>query len=176
MAASPQPPGPDAVDNKHGEGARPAPPRSVKVAAILLMGAGAVQVLASVIAVMYAVSPKRLAVIQEQINAMSGSVPSLESVRNMGVLTVVLAGLGTVAAYVLFALFICRARAWARMGSAVLVALTLVQLLGISYPVGLTTVAQICLGGVAVALCYFPPGTAYFAASNSTGSKTPFRG
>lgn len=172
MATSPQLPSPGAIENKNHNAACLAAPRSVKAAAILLAVAGAVQVLASVIAVIYALSPERLTVIREQIDALSGSVSSLESVRNMGVITVVLAGLGTLAAYVLLAFFICKGRAWARTGAAVLIALTLVQLLGISYPLGLTTVAQLCLGGVAVALCYFPAGTRYFAATKASGRKS----
>lgn len=155
-------PGTDAPGKQNRQPVQ-APP-GVGAAAVLLVLAAVAQVVASVTAVIHALSPERTKAIEEQINAMTGSVPSVESFRNMGVITVVVAGLGTVAAYLLLAFFLRKGRMWARTGAAVLITLTLVQLLGITFPLGLTTVAQLSLGAVAVALCYLPAGTRYFLA------------
>lgn len=166
--------GPTAQDAAAGadETAAMAPkaPKSVGVAALLLVLTSLAQAVASVVAIIHAVSPERTVALQAQVDAMTGSAPSVDSLRNMGVITVVLAGLATMAAYLLFAFFIRRGRTWARAGALVLVVLTLVQLLGITFPLGLTTVAQLSLGAVAVALCYSPAATRYFQAVKAARS------
>lgn len=164
MATAPKSPGPGAAVTRDSAVMRARVPKSISVAAILLVLAAAAQVIASVIAVIYATTPERMAVIQQEIDTMTGSVPSVESIRNMGVITVVLAGLGTVVAYVLLAFFIRKGRTWARTGATVLLALTLVQLLGITFPLGLTTIAQLSLGAMAVVLCHAPGAKEYFLA------------
>lgn len=163
MATPPKIPGLGAfVDKNSGTTKRPAPPL-VTLAARLLILAACVQVIASIVAVIYALSPERVADIETNLDAMTGNVPSLEGARNMGVITVVMAGIATVCAYVLFAWFLHNGRSWARVGVGVLAALTCVQLIGITFPLGLTTVAQLVLGGLATALCYLPEPNKYFA-------------
>lgn len=164
MATPPKIPGMGAFTDKNTGTPRPAAPRPVMVAASLLVVAAVVQIVASVMAVAYAMSPDRLVSIQAQIDTMSGSAPSVESMRNMGVITVVLAGVATVCAYLLFAFFLHKGRSWARVAVGMLVVLTLTQLVGFTLPQGLTTAAQIVLGGIAVGLCYLPAPNNYFAA------------
>lgn len=169
MATPPKIPGMGVFVDKNPGESRPATPAQVVAAARLMVVAAVVQLFASIVAIVYAASPDRLTAIQAQVDAMSGNVPSVESVRNMGVITVVVAGLATVCAYLLFAFVMHRGRSWARVATGVLVALTLVQLVGISFPVGWTTVAQLCLGAVAVGLCYMPQSNNYFATIKGAG-------
>lgn len=150
------------LEKKNGTPKPPTPPL-VSAAARLLYVAAAVQVIASVVAVIYAASPERMDAIQLQIAAMTGNVPSLAMLRNMGILTVVISGIATTAAYVLFGLFLRKGRSWARVAAGVLVLLTVIQLLGIALPEGLTTVVQLVLGGIAVGLCYLPGPNHFFA-------------
>lgn len=164
MATPPKIPGLGAFVDKDSGAPQPVTPQWVVVASRLLVLAAAVQVIASVMAGIYAASPERLVAIQAQIDSMTGTVPSAESMRNMGVITVVMAGLATVCAYLLFAFFLHKGRSWARMATGILVVLTLTQLVGISFPTGLTTVAQIVLGGLAVGMCYLPEPNNFFAA------------
>ncbi|WP_343318351.1 hypothetical protein AAFM46_13530 [Arthrobacter sp. TMP15] len=170
MTNPPKIPGLGAFIEKSAGASKPAAPHLVVTAARLLLAAAAVQIIASVMAVMYAASPERLVAIQAQIDAMSGAVPSLEATRNMGVITVVLAGIATVSAYVLFAFFLRKGRTWARVAAGVLAVLTLTQLVGFTMPQGLTTVAQIILGGLAVGLCYLPEANKYFAVAKAARS------
>lgn len=163
MATPPKFPGAGAFLDKNSGNPAPPAPRLVATAARLLAVAACVQVLASTVAVIYAVSPERLASIEASRATMAGNVPSLEALRNMGIITVVLAGLATVCAYLLFAWFLRKGRSWARVAVGVLAALTCVQLVGITFPLGLTTVAQLFLGGVALALCYLPEPSEFFA-------------
>lgn len=163
MATPPKIPGLGAfVDKSSGTAKRPAP-RPVTLAALLLIVAACVQVVASIVAVVYALSPERLVDLQANLDVMTGTIPSLESARNTGVITVVMAGIATVCAYLLFAWFLHKGRSWARMAVGVLAALTCVQLVGITFPLGLTTVAQLVLGGLALALCYLPESNKFFA-------------
>ncbi len=170
MDTPPKIPGLGAFLDKNNGTPKPPTPQQVTLAARLLFAAAAVQVIASVIAVLYAASPDRLDVIQLQIDAMTGDTPSLAMLRNMGILTVIMSGIATMAAYVLFGRFIVKGRTWARVAAVVLVLLTVVQLLGISMPEGLTTVAQLVLGGAAVGLCYLPGPNQYFAAVKAARS------
>ncbi|MHA7268362.1 hypothetical protein [Arthrobacter sp. HLT1-20] len=167
MATPPKIPGLGAFVDKNPGAPMPETSGLVKAAARLLGLCAAVQIVASIFGLIYASSPERLAAIQAQIDAMSGDVPSLELLRNMGLLTVIMAGVVTVGAYLFIAFFLLQGRSWARSTAAVLVALTLIQLLGISFPGGLATVAQLVLGGVAVGLCYLPASTRYFAAAKA---------
>lgn len=153
--------------DKDSAAPKPVAPRAVAAASRLLALAAAVQIVASVMAIGYAVSPEHLAAIQAQLDATGGTASSVESMRNLGVITVVMAGLGTVGAYLVFAVFLHKGRSWARVGAGVLVVLTLAQLVGISFPTGLTTVAQLLLGGLAVGLCYLSESNNYFAAVRS---------
>lgn len=163
MASAPKIPGLDAfMDNSPGT-PKPPTPRTVSTAALFMIVAACVQAVASVVAIIHAASPERAAFLEEQRAAMTGKVPSLESLQNMGVITVVLAGIATVCAYLLFAFFLTKGRSWARVAVGVLVALTLVQLVGITFPVGYTTVAQLVLGAFAFALCYLPESSKFFA-------------
>lgn len=168
MATAPNTPGPGASAGKDPGEHEKHVPRWVGAASSLLVVAAVVQVIASVMAGIYAVSPERLVIIQSQIDGMSGTGPSVESLRNMGVITVVLAGLGTVAAYLVLAFFLRQGRSWARVAAGMLVVLTLTQLVGISFPSGLTTVAQIILGALAVGMCYLPGSKRYFAVQPPT--------
>ncbi|MHA7306798.1 hypothetical protein ACX80E_16395 [Arthrobacter sp. TMN-49] len=163
MATSPKIPGLGAFMDKNPGTPKPETPGSVTAAARLLALCAVVQVVASIFGLIYASSPERLSTIQEQIDAMSGEVPSLELLRNMGILTVIMAGVVTAGAYLFISYFLLRGRSWARTLGAVLVVLTLIQLVGISFPEGLTTVAQLLVGGVAVGLCYLPASNKYFA-------------
>ncbi len=168
MASAPKIPGLDAfMDNSPGT-RKPPTPRTVSTAALLLIVAACVQVVASVVAVIHAASPERAALLEEQRAAMTGKVPSLESLQNMGVITVVLAGIATVCAYVLFAFFLNKGRSWARVAVGVLAALTCVQLVGIAFPIGYTTVAQLALGALAFGLCYLPESSKFFAIIKSS--------
>ena len=164
MATPPKIPGLGAFLDKATGSPQPAPPKLVTAAARLLVLAAAVQVVASVFALIYAASAERLVAIQAQLDTLTGNVPSLELMRNMGVLTVVMAGLVTVGAYVFISAFLRKGRSFARVAAGFLVVLTLTQLLGLSFPTGLTTVAQIVLGAIAVGLCYLPKSNSYFAA------------
>lgn len=163
MATPPKIPGLGAFVDKSSGATKPQVPRPVSLAALLLMVAACVQVVASIVAVVYALSPERLVDLQANLDAMTGTVPSLESARNSGVITVIMAGMATVCAYLLFAWFLTKGRSWARVAVGVLAALTCVQLVGITFPLGLTTVAQLILGGLAVALCYLPEPNKFFA-------------
>ena len=163
MATPPKIPGAGAFLEKDSGTPAPPAPRLVATAARLLVVAACVQLVASIVAVIYSVSAERLASIKASQATMTGNVPSLEALRNMGVLTVVLAGLATVCAYLLFAWFLRKGRSWARVAVGVLAALTCVQLVGITLPLGLTTVAQLILGGAALALCYLPEPNKFFA-------------
>ncbi|MEO6530921.1 MAG: hypothetical protein ABI563_09350 [Specibacter sp.] len=170
MASSPKIPGLGAFLDKNPGAPKPETPGLVKAAARLLGLCAAVQIVASIFALIYASSPERLASIQKQIDAMSGEVPSLELMRNMGILTVIMAGVVTVGAYLFISYFLLRGRSWARVTAAVLVVLTLIQLVGISFPAGLTTVAQLVLGGMAVGLCYLPVSSKFFDAVKAARS------
>ena len=170
MDTPPKVPGLGAFMEKNPGTPKPPAPVQVTLAARLLFVAAVVQVIASVIAVMYAASPDRLDAIQLQIDAMTGDTPSLAMLRNMGILTVVMSGIATTSAYVLFGLYIHKGRTWARLAAGVLVLLTVVQLLGITMPEGLTTVAQLVLGAAAVGLCYLPSPNHYFAAVKTARS------
>lgn len=167
MATSPKIPGMGAFVDKNPGASMPETPGLVKAAARLLGLCAVVQIVASIFGLIYASSPERLAAIQAQIDVMSGDVPSLELMRNMGLLTVIMAGVVTVGAYLFISFFLLRGRSWARSTAAVLMALTLIQLVGISFPAGVATVAQLVLGGVAVGLCYLPASTRYFAAAKA---------
>ena len=164
MDTPPRVPGLGAFLDKNTGTPKPPTPQLVTVASRLLFLAAVVQVIASVIAVVYAASPERLDAIQLQIDAMTGTAPSLAMMRNLGILTVVISGIATATAYVLFAFFLAKGRSWARVAASVLVLLTVMQLLGIALPEGLTTVAQIVLGAVAVGLSYLPGPNHFFAA------------
>lgn len=170
MATPPKIPGLGVFVEKNTGTPKPTAPALIVVASWLLVLAAAVQLVASIIAVTYAASPSRLAEIQAQLDTMTGNVPSLELMRNIGVLSVVLAGIGTVCAYLLFAFFLHKGRPWARTATSVLVVLTLLQLLGISFPTGWTTVAQIVCGALAVGLCYLSSPKQYFADMKETRS------
>ncbi|MET4003101.1 MULTISPECIES: hypothetical protein [Arthrobacter] len=163
MATPPKIPGLNAFRQDKPGTRRPVTPRLVTAAARLLWLAAIMQIVASVFALIHAASPDRRAALEEQIAAMAGKTPSIEAYQNMGVLTVVLAGLVTAGAYVFFSFYLTRGRTWARSASGVLVALTLIQLVGVSYPEGFTTLAQVVLGGVAVSLCYLPESSRFFA-------------
>ncbi|WP_218713126.1 hypothetical protein [Arthrobacter sp. BF1] len=170
MATPPKFPGRGALlDDKSGT-PRPVTPSFVTVAASLLGGAALMQVIATISALVYSVSAERRAALEEQIATMTGNAPSLNSLQNMGVLTVVMAGLVTVGAYVLFGVYLRKGRSWARLGAGVLVALTVIQLVGVSYPEGFTTLAQVILGALAVALCYLPEPSKFFAAVKASRS------
>ncbi len=163
MATPPKIPGLDAFIDKNPGTPMPPRPRLVGIAAGLLVLAACVQVIASIMAVIHAASKERAAMLEEQRQAMAGKVPSLESLQNMGVLTVVLAGIATVSAYLLFAFFLNKGRSWARTATGVLAALTCVQLVGITFPLGYTTVAQLALGGLAFGLCHLPEPSNFLA-------------
>jgi len=163
MATPPKIPGLGAFVDKNAGTPRPPAPRPVAAAAWLMVLGACAQLVASVIAIAYAASPERLDKIQASLDTMTGTVPSLEAARNTGIITVVFAGIGTVCAYLLFAWFLRKGRSWARIAVGVLVVLTCVQLVGISFPLGITTVAQIVVGALALALCYLPESSRYFA-------------
>lgn len=163
MANPPKIPGLGADVDKGPGSPESAAPRPVAIAAALMVLAACVQAIASIMAVAYAAAPARMAALEAQRASMGGKVPSLESLRNMGIITVVLAGIATVCAYLLFAYFLNKGRSWARIAVAVLVVLTFVQLVGISFPAGYTTVAQIALGAVALGLCCLPDANRFFA-------------
>ncbi|SEF02526.1 hypothetical protein SAMN04489740_3829 [Arthrobacter alpinus] len=163
MATPPHIPGLGAFLDKDSSTPRPAAPRPVTVAVWLLVLAAAAQIVASVMGIIHAVSPERAQVLQAQLAADPASTLSLEAMRNMGVITVVLAALATVSAYVLFAFFLHKGRMWARTATSVLVVLTLSQLVGIVFPGGFTTIAQLVLGSLAIALCYMPASKTFFA-------------
>ncbi len=167
MATPPKIPGLGAFVDKNAGTPRPPAPRSVAAAAWLMVLGACAQLVASVIAVAYAASPERLDKIQASLDTMTGTVPSLEAARNTGIITVVFAGIGTICAYLLFAWFLRKGKSWARAAVGVLVALTCVQLVGISYPLGITTVVQLVLGVLAFALSYLPASNRYFAAIKS---------
>ncbi|MFQ4150058.1 hypothetical protein AAGW05_15425 [Arthrobacter sp. LAPM80] len=170
MATPPKIPGLGAFVDKDPKSPKPVAPPLVLTASRLLVAAAIVQVIASVMAVIYAASPDRLAGIQAQIDTMSGNVPSLDAMRNIGILTVVLAGIATVTAYLLFAFFLHKGRSWARTATGILALLTVLQLVGISFPTGWTTVVQIVLGALAFGLCHLPVPKAYFAAMKAARS------
>lgn len=164
MATPPHIPGLGAFADKDKDSATPKPaaPRPIITAAWLLVLAAAAQVVASVLGIIHAVSPERALVLQAQLDAGGDSTLSLEAMRNMGVITVVLAALATVSAYVLFAFFLRKGRTWARTATTVLAVLTLSQLVGIAFPGGYTTISQLVLGALAIGLCYLPASTKYF--------------
>lgn len=164
MAAVPKIPGSGAFTEKNPGTPRPPTPRMVGAAALLMVVAACVQLAASVLAVVHAASPERATLLEEQRAAMTGKVPSVESMQNMGIITVVLAGIATVCVYLLFAFFLNKGRPWARAAVGVLVALTCVQLVGIVFPLGYTTIAQLALGALAFGLCYLPDSARFFAA------------
>lgn len=170
MATSPKIPGLGAFVDKNPGAPKPETPSLVTTAARLLVVGAVVQIVASIFALIYAASPERLIAIQLQLDGMSGEVPSLELMRNMGVLTVIMAGVMTGGAYLFISFFLRRGRSWARTSAAVLVMLTLIQLVGITFPTGLTTVAQLLVGGLAVLLCYLPVSSAYFVAMKAARS------
>jgi hypothetical protein len=153
----------DKDKDKDSASPKPAAPRPIITAAWLLVLAAAAQVVASVLGIIHAVSPERAASLRAQLDAGGDSTLSLEAMRNMGVITVVLAALATVSAYVLFAFFIHKGRTWARTATTVLVVLTLSQLVGIAFPGGYTTISQLVLGTLTIGLCYLPASTRYFA-------------
>lgn len=150
------------LDDKSGT-PRPATPRFVTAAAWLLGLAAVMQLIGSIVALVHTASPERRPALEEQIAGMSGKVPSLELLQNISVMTVVIAGLVTLGAYVLFSFYLLKGRSWARMGAGVLVALTIMQLVGVSYPEGFTSLAQVVFGVLAVALCYLPESSKFFA-------------
>ena len=163
MATPPRIPGLGAFLDNDSATPRPTTPGPVTVAAWLLVLAAAAQIVASVMGISHALSPERAQVLQAQLAADPASTLSLEAMRNMGVISVVLAALATVSAYVLFAFFIRKGRIWARTATNVLVVLTLSQLVGIVLPGGFTTIAQLLLGALAIALCYLPASKTFFA-------------
>ncbi|MDD0859092.1 hypothetical protein NHF46_17830 [Arthrobacter alpinus] len=117
MATPPKFPGRGAfLDDKSGT-PRPVTPPFVTVAACLLGVAALMQVIATISALVYSVSAERRAALEAQIATMTGTAPSLNSLQNMGVLTVVMAGLVTVGAYVLFGVYLRKGRSWARLGA-----------------------------------------------------------
>lgn len=164
MATPPKIPGLSAFQTDKPGTPRPATPRLVNTAAILLVLAAALQLVASIVALIHAASPERRAALEEQLATMTGNVPSLEAFQNMGVLTIVLAGLVTVGAYLFFCFYLIRGRSWARGAAAVLVALTVMQLVGVTYPEGYTSLIQVILGILAIGLCYLPESSKFFAA------------
>ncbi|WP_449373784.1 hypothetical protein [Arthrobacter psychrolactophilus] len=151
MAPSPHKPGATA----------PAVPGSIIAAACFLVLGAAAQVMASILGWIHALSPERAVVLQHQLDT-GDSTLSLEGLRNAGVITVVLAGLATVLAYLLFAFFMAKGRSWARTATAVLFVLTLSQLVGIVFPGGYTTIVQIIAGAAAVLLSRLPASKKYF--------------
>lgn len=156
MATPPKIPGLDAfLENKSGT-PKPPTPQVVKAAAWMLAFAACVQVFAAIVAVGHALTPERRAVLEAQRETMSANAPSLDALQNIGVLTIVLAGIATVCAYLLFAYFLTKGRSWARVALGFLAALTCVQLVGIVFPLGYTTVVQLALLGLALVLCYLP--------------------
>ncbi|MHA7177992.1 hypothetical protein ACX80D_15205 [Arthrobacter sp. Sr24] len=170
MATPPKIPGLGAfTDHKSGPPI-PATPRFVTAAAWFLCLAAVMQLLASVFAIMHAVSPERRAVLEAQHATMAENGPSLEALQNIDVLTVVLSALVTAGAYALFSFYLVKGKSWARMGAGILVALTLIQLVGVSYPEGFSTLAQVICGVLAIALCYLPDSSKFFAAVKSPRS------
>lgn len=170
MATPPKIPGIGAFVDKDPEKARPKAPLPILSAAWLLVAGAVVQVYASIIAIIYAASPDRMAMVIAQVESMGENAPSVESARNMGILTVVVAGIATALAYLLFARYIHKGRMWARTAAAVLMVLTLIQLVGITFPDGWTIVAQLLLGVPAVALCYLGVSKDFFAAVKNANS------
>lgn len=139
----------------------PAVPGSIITAACFLVLGAAAQVMASILGWIHALSPERAVALQRQLDT-GDSTLSLEGLRNAGVITVVLAGICTVLAYLLFAFFMTKGRSWARTATAVLFVLTLSQLVGIVFPGGYTTIVQIIAGAAAVVLSRRPASKQYF--------------
>lgn len=170
MATAPKIPGLSAFADHKSGAPRPATPRFVTAAAWFLCLAAVMQLIASVFAIIHSVSPERRAVLEAQHAAMTGNTPSLEALQNIDVITVVLSALVTAGAYALFSIFLVKGRSWARLGAGILVALTFIQLVGVSYPEGFTTLAQIVCGVLAIALCYLPESSKFFATVKSSRS------
>ena len=164
MATSPKIPGLGAFVDKNPGAPKPETPGLVKSAARLLGLCAVVQVVASIFALIYASSPERLAAIEQQIDAMSGEVPSLELMRNMGMLTVIMAGVVTVGAYLFISYFLLRGRSWARANGCRPGGADLDSVGGHQFPGRPGNRGAACLGGVAVGLCYLPASNRYFDA------------
>lgn len=156
MATPPKIPGLDAFVEKKSGAPKPPTPHVIKAAAWMLVLAACVQVVAAIVAIGHAITPERRAVLEAQRQTMSGNAPSLDALQNIGVLTIVLACIATVCAYLLFAYFLTKGRSWARVALGILAVLTCVQLVGIVFPLGYTTVVQLVLLGLALVLSYLP--------------------
>ena len=170
MATPPKIPGRSAFTTPKSGTPRPPTPRFVTAAAWFLCLAAVMQLIASIFAIVHSVSPERLAVLEAQHAAMPDNAPSLEALQNIDVMTIVLSALVTVGAYALFSIYLVKGKSWARLGAGILVALTLIQLVGVSYPEGFTTLIQVACGVLAVALCYLPESSKFFATVKASRS------
>ncbi|ALE92912.1 hypothetical protein AOC05_12400 [Arthrobacter alpinus] len=149
----------------------PPHPRLVSIAVVLLWATALMQTLASVIATVYATSDARRESLLAQLAASGKPASKLEMMVSTSVVTVVVACIVTVGAYLVIAHFVGQGRSWARTLGAALALLTLVQLVGLQYPTGYPTLAQTVFGALAMLLCYLPGPNAYFAAVKESRNK-----
>lgn len=149
----------------------PPRPRLVGVAMVLMWATALMQALASVIATVYATSSARKEILLAQLAANGSPASQLDMMVSTSVVTVVVAGIVTVGAYLMIAHFVGQGRAWARTLGAALALLTLVQLVGLQYPTGYPTLAQTAFSAVAMILCYLPGPSRYFAAVKESRKK-----
>jgi hypothetical protein len=129
-------------------------PRNVVIAYWLLIAAGALNLLDSILRS----SDPTAGIPPEQLEQLEGSGVTAESLTGVLTATVIVVALVSAAIYILLAFMIRKGKNWARITATVLAVLSLFGILA-----GGLHALVVLLGVAAVVLCYLKPSNEYFA-------------
>jgi len=143
----------------------PQRPQQIQWAFLLILAAAALQVLSAIFTAVYMSSDAFRETVVAQVAAQNVEANGQDLVGiavAVALGTTIVMAVVAVIIYVAIAFLIKSGRGWARIVGAVLAAISITHLFGMSMPAGIFTVLQVAAGIVAVIFCFIAPGSKYF--------------
>lgn len=143
----------------------PARPKQVGWAVLLIIAAAVFQIIAAVLGIVHTGSAEFRSQLTSQLAQQNipDSGQDLVGISiGVALATIIVISALAVIVYVIIALFINKGAGWAKITAAVLAAVSLFSLAGLTMPAAIFVVLQILCGIAAVVLCFIKPGSRYF--------------